>query len=427
MKTIRAPHSYSKYLPWLVWTIAALFYGYEFCLQASIGVMVPDLMRDFQVTAGALGMLSSLYFYAYAGMQIPAGLLFDYLGPRRLLSFAIITCSLGAFCFAMSHSFTIAAIGRMLIGLGSAFAALGCMTLAANWFAPRQFSILTGLLLTMGMSGAIMGGKPLAGLVLELGWRQTLLEFALLGIGLSLLLWLVVRDHPTQETLRRQAEPTLPLIPALLKVLKNKNNWMTSLYAGLMFAPTMAIADLWGVPFLMTQYSIGRPEAAELNSLIFLGWVVGSPLLGFISDHTGRRKPVLYTGSIFTLVCLSGLLYIPQSLFSAGILLFGFGFFSSGFLPAFSMMREHNPRHIRSTALGFMNCLNMIGGAILQQLIGYLLDLRWQGALVDGIRSYQTENYIYALSTVTAVVVIAIALLPFVKESYGRDIDEAGC
>src|SRR3954452_7317306 len=103
----------NKPQPWLIWGLASFFYFYENCLQVSPGVMVPELMRTFAVNAAALGNMAAFYFYAYAGMQIPVGVLTDRYGVRCLLSLAIAICALGSLIFGLAHSLTSAEIGRL--------------------------------------------------------------------------------------------------------------------------------------------------------------------------------------------------------------------------------------------------------------------------------------------------------------------------
>jgi MFS family permease len=407
-------------LPWLVWGLGVLFYFYEFLLQVSPSVMVNDLMRDFNVSATELGNLAAVYSYVYAGMQIPVGALLDRYGPRRLLTFAAFICAMGSFMFAKATTLGIVDLGRMLIGFGSAFAAISCLKLAANWFAFNRFALLTGLTVMVGMLGAINGQAPLAMLIEKFSWRQSMHLLAWLGIVLSLTLYLVVRDKPAGQP---SAETSLnfSLWQGLKYTLSNKQTWLTSIYGGLMFAPTTAFAGLWGVPFLTTAYGLSRPAAAGMTSLIFVGWVIGGPVWGWLSDRWQRRKLPLVIASIGTLLSLTPIIYLshlPLSVLNS--LLWGVGFFSGGFLPAFSIVKEINPLRYNATALGFMNTLNMLGGAMAQAIIGYVLDMTWHGKVSAGARLYQTNNFQAALLLLPLMLFLALVLLPFIKETHGK-------
>jgi predicted MFS family arabinose efflux permease len=181
-------------LPWLMWILATVFFCYGFSLQVSIGVIANDLMHDFSVNATALGSLAALYFYAYIAMQIPGGILIDYFGARYLLAGSVFICACGTILFATAHIFIVAILGRLLIGLGSSTAYVGCTYIAATRLPINRFSLLNGLVVTVGMLGAIGGQAPLAFLVAKLHWRLAMVLLAAFGLVIALLMWLVIRD-----------------------------------------------------------------------------------------------------------------------------------------------------------------------------------------------------------------------------------------
>lgn len=406
---------------WLVWGLTAIFYFYEFLLQVSPGVMSFDLMRDFHMDATQLGNVSAFYFYAYAPMQIPVGLLLDRFGPRRTLSIAVLFCAIGSMAFGTATHIAVAEFGRLLIGIGSAFAVIGCLKIAANWFPVRRFALITGLTLTIGMLGAIDGEAPLAMLVHAMGWRHTMILLGFIGILLSICLFAVIRDNPKNGTLTQTVEEQLSFTQAIKGVLTKGGNWITAIYGGLMFAPTSAFGALWGVSFLMNDLSISRSAAATLVATTFIGWVFGGPLFGWFSDRIGRRKPPLYISSIGATLFMCAVLYWPNvSTDTMGLFLFLFGFFTSGFLPAFSIIRESNPDNASATVLGFMNALNSVGGAIAQPMIGYLLDLNWHGHMMNAVRVYNIQDYRSALIALPICLGLSLVFLPFVKETFAK-------
>ncbi len=415
----------ANYRPWLIWGLAALFYFYEYFLQVSPNVMANDLMRAFHITGAQLGNLVAIYFYADASMQIPVGLLIDRFGPRKLLIFAVFLCVIGNLIFASANVLFQAEIGRLFIGLGSSFAVIGCFKLAANWFPVKRFTLLVGLTLTIGMSGAVFGQAPLALLVDDIGWRGSMYLLAVVGAALAIAMWIFVRDNPsTAKTSVHNATDLSAelhyLWDALKGILRRSQNWWTAIYGGLMFAPTSAFGALWGVSFLMSRYGLSRPSAADMISLLFIGWAIGSPTFGAYSDYVGKRKPPMMIGAIGALIAMIFILYIYLPAWSIYLTLFLFGFFSSGFLASFSIIRENNPGNANATAFGFMNTLNMVGGAVLQPLIGHLLDISWQHKTINGARLFSTHNYQMALTTLPACIAIAIVFWFFIKETFCR-------
>lgn len=422
-KTVR-----NKFLPWIVWGLGCVFYFYEFLLQVSPSVMGNELMRDFVITSQMLGLLSGMYYYAYFPMQLPVGVLMDTYGPRILLTFATAICALGTLIFAVTDNITIACIARLLIGFGSAFAAVGTMKLAANWFSPHRFAFLTGLMVTIGMLGAIFGEAPLAILIEIYGWRETLVILGLLGVLLAFLIFFVVRDVPSDslQAPDYSNDEGKHLWANLLVLLNNKQLRLIALYGGLMYMSTPVFCGLWGVPFLMLKLGISKPLAANYVSLVFVGWAVSGPLWGLFSNKIGLRKPSLYIASTGALITSLAFIYAPiASGLLMKILLFIFGIFSAAFLPAFAVATELCSRRFVATGLGFMNMINMVGIAIAQPLIGYILDLYWKGAVAqDGVRIYTIDAYHIALAILPLGIFISLLILPMLRETYCRNIHQ---
>jgi MFS family permease len=405
----------SSFKAWIIWALGALFYFYEFALQASPSVMVPELMRDLHVNATQLGNLSAFYFYAYAAMQIPVGLLLDRYGPRSLLTIASLICALGAFCFAQTTSLALAEAARFLMGIGSAFAFVSCMKLAALWFPQRRFALLAGLIITFGMLGAIGGQAPLALLIDAMGWRHSMLLLAVVGIVLSVLISSFVRNGPRFEEMRAKLGSSFSW-HGLRNILFNPQAWLMAIYGGLMFAPTPAFGELWGVPYMMSIYNVTKPVAAQVISLIFIGWAIGGPLFGWLSDHFGKRLPFMWIGVVGNIILMAGILFgSHDNLTRTAVLLFLFGIFSSAFLTVFSLLKETNPEHVTGTAVGFLNMLNTLGPALLQPVFGMMLDHSSTSKTIDGVRIYAASDYHFASFALMAVLGAALITICFIR------------
>lgn len=411
-------HSTSR--AWIIWLLGCIFYFYEFLLQVSPSVMGSNLMRDFNVTADGLGILSGVYFISYAGMQIPAGILLDRLGPHRLLTLSSAICAIASFIFGMTDHLLTAVVARFFIGLGSAFAFIGALKLVANWFPARRFALLTGLIITLGMLGAIGGEAPLAHLISYIGWRESMYALGITGLVISFAIFLVVKDTPKGRAISKETSFSV-LGKELLQVLKNKQLWLVALYGGLMYVPTPTLCGLWGVPFLKTGYHISETAAAGMISLILFGWAVGSPIWGGFSDRIARRLPPMVIGAVVAPLTLLIAIYYPfSSLFALQILLFAFGFFSSAFLPSFSIAREISKPDYCATGLGFMNMMNMIGVSVAQPLLGRTLDALWSGQMSHGIRVYALTDYKIAITLMITIMMVTLVLLPFIKDTYAK-------
>lgn len=415
----------SGFKPWLIWGLGCVFYFYECLLQVSPSVMSTELMRDFAVTSHTLGILSGIYFYSYAGMQLPCGVMTDYFGPRRLLTIATSVCAISTIAFGLTENFFMACVARLMIGFGSAFAVVGTLKLASNWFPANRFAFLTGMMVTLGMLGAIFGEAPLAVLIDHYGWRHSMLIMGTIGLIVAALIFIFTKDHGTHvyHHATEEVKEEGSLGQRLMILLRNKQLWLVALYGGLMYTATPVICGLWGVPFLMLSMHLPKAIAANYISLVLFGWAVAGPLWGIFSNRIGQRKPPLYIGCIGALLTLS--LVIFGSLHNkllVQFLLFAFGVFSAAFLPAFALAKELSNQKYVATALSFMNMMNMVGIAIVQPAVGFILDGLWSGQMADQVRIYSIANYQMALAVLPIGMLIALLLLPMIRETHCKAV-----
>ncbi len=415
--------------PWIVWGAAALFFFYEYLQRVAPSVMVPDLMRAFHIEGAAIGELGAFYYYAYAVLQIPVGVLADRYGPKRPLVMAALLCAGGSLLFAAAQSLGTAELGRLLIGAGSGFAFVCCLRLAANWFPESHFGLLVGLTNMLGMVGAISGEAPLAVMVHRFEWRGTFYFLAALAILLAVLILLIVRDHPGPKTrIQGFQEGNWPKLFSDLKVvLKNPHSWFNGIYAGCINAPLAAFGALWGVSFMSEVYGLHAEAAAASISILFVGCMLGSIFFGWISDFTGKRKPPMILSGLFSLAILLMILYIVNiPLFLANALLFALGFAAQGPVIAYAAGREVNPSAAAGISSGLINTLLIGLGAASQALVGWLLELHWTGSMKGNEPIYAAGDFRFAMSCLIVLLAIGIIAGFLIRETHCRQIDELG-
>jgi MFS family permease len=409
--------------PWIIWTISASFFFYKYLIQVSPSVMTFDLMQAFKINAASLGNLSAFYFYAYLVMQIPVGIMLDKYSPRLVTSGAILMCSISTFVFSQTNSLWLGCVSRALMGAGAAFAAVSCFKLASQWFTPKRFALVSGMFMTAAMLGAVGGQMPLSLLVQHVGWRIALEMISLMGIFLSITYFAIVRDKPTK--LAPSSKNNQKINHFLAQIVTNKQTWFLALYGGLAFAPVSVFGGLWGVPFLEVAYHLSRADAALAISCIFIGFAVGAPLLGWLSDYMGRRKPLLFLGTFSALCCLSLAVYSTMlTLPALSALLFCFGFGASGLFTSFAMIREIFPIVVAATVLGIMNTVNTLCEALYEPLVGAFLDRTWDGKVVNGTHQFSVQGYHTSLLLLPISLAVALILLFFVRETYCRTKEE---
>lgn len=399
---------------WVVWFIAALFYAVEFFQRVAPGVIAKPLLTYFHLHAETLGLIISLYYYAYAIAQIPVGIILDRFGSRIPLTLAAFSVSIGTLLFATTPSIYLLSIARIIIGIGSAFAFVGCLKVASDWFPKKRFSLIVGLTNTLGVIGALFGEEPLTKMVQHLGWHDSLIATALIGMLTSILIFTFVKNNPKtiQETKKKVA---INLKNSIYQIIKTPQSWLIAVYAGLMVAPIIAFAELWSIPFLESTHHFSANIAAQINAMIFIGIACGGPINGYIAGKFRCRKLLLVLGNILSLATLL-LIIFSQHLFniSPSLLYFIFGFFTSSMLLCFTINCEHHAQPISATVIAFTNMIIMIIGAMFQPVIGYILD---KFLISTNIASYTAPDFHIALSTLPLALVLNLILVQFIKTS----------
>jgi MFS family permease len=414
------------YRPWAVWSVGALFFCYAFFQRMVPSVTVADIMRDFGVGGAVLGNLAAFYFYAYAGLQIPVGVTIDRFGPRRVLAAAAILSGAGSLMFALAPTIDVAYMGRLLVGAGAGFALIGTLKLCAVWFPPERFALVTGLTTMLGAFGAINGQAPLAAAIEAVGWRTTMVVAALVAVAIGGLIWAVARDRRDDAPLHANAFDVRPSVfRGIGGLLATPANWVLPLIMGSMAVPMLAFAGLWGVPFMMEVYGLERPAAAAMTSIFLIGHAIGSVLMGWFSDRIRRRKPPMVIGTIVTTGATAALIFLPGLPLLAAQALLLTGGIASGATPVgFAFTREHNRAERAATAMGLVNLLNMGIAAVFQPLLGWLLDLNWDGRLIEGARIYSVATFRTAFLSMVVLGGIGIVAALLVRETHCRPLED---
>lgn len=398
---------------WFVWSLAALAFGYAFFQRVMPSVMVPDLMAEFAIGGAMLGTLSALYFYPYVLLQVPLGALLDRLGARLLLTGALSLAALGTMLFAIAQTLEAAYAGRVLIGIGSAVGFLGALSLAGTWFEPRRFAFLAGLIMFTGMMSGVLAQAPLALFVEKFGWRTSVWTLGGFGAVLALMIFVFVRDSPQPkgQEKERPVESWRSIWEGLLRAASSWTVWKIALVAAAMSGPMLALAALWGTPFMMSAYDLPRPQAAFFASLMLIGWAFGAPFAGWLSDRLGKRKQLIVGGVAVQTLALAPLALIPDlPLFLTVILLVIAGGFGGAMAVSFALVREVTPPQISGSVSGIVNGMTVASGAVLQPLVGVVLDLVWDGEMLNGSRFYQASDYRTAFLLVLASAALGFLL-----------------
>lgn len=414
-------------LAWATWGLLASLYFVGFFQRVAPAVMVDELMRDFGIAAAMLGNLSAIYFYTYAAMQIPSGLLADAVGPRRVATAAALAAGAGTVLFALADSLWLAYLGRGLIGASVAVAFVACMKLAGHWFPANRFATVTGVALLIGNLGGMLAGVPLAEAVAGFGWRPAMFASAGVTVLLAAAVWLWVRDDPGERGYASHAHPEsrsnggMSPLRSLKRVITEHDTWPLFFAGGLVAAPVLTFAGLWGVPYLVQAHGMERSHAATFTTTMLLGFAIGGPVLGALSDRIGRRKLPYLGAALANALSWAVFLFIADLPASVIYLLFAvIGFSAGSLIIGFAFAREVNHPGAAGTAGGVIN-MSVLGFAAIQQsALGWILDRNWHGIEVDGIRLYDAAAYHAAFLWLAISAAGAVVSVMLTRETHCR-------
>lgn len=367
-----------------IFWILAVGYVLVFFHRLCPAVVANDMMLDLGGGGTFIGFLSSAYFYPYALMQLPTGLLSDSWGPRKTITLFLSGACIGSVLLGLAPSPAWAVVGRILVGLGVSTLFVCTLKILAEWYSLREFVVMTGLLMAMGGVGSLAATSPMAMLSTWIGWRLSFVLIGLLTAVLMLLIWRIVRDRPADlglsspATQEPQDEPRLPLSAGVLQVLSRPAFWPLALWFFCTYGIFTSFAGLWGGPFLIQVYGVSKARAGGILSLVAVGMIVGGPLVGYLSARLFKgRKPMLVSVSLIMVGLTAPLTFATDGLNlpTIGALCFGFGIFAGSIIViGFATTKELFPVRIAGTALGLINLFPFAGGAFFQPFLGSILE-----------------------------------------------------
>ncbi len=391
-------------MPWLGWFVVCMAGLFQFLLQTSSSVMIPDLEKAFSLDSLGVSLLTSSFFYTYLICQIPAGLLIDRFKPRRTLFLCQLLLAFFCVLFANSTHVWTAVGSRILMGIVCAPTFITAFYLIARTLPEKYFTLVAGLTETMAMLGGVAGEALLARSVTAYGWRHTVLILAGVALCMSLLAWLTIRDDVRTEKSTQQSDASHQhVLRDLLSMLMMPQAWINGLFCGLLFGVIAAFGAFWGIPYLMQLYGISLGQAADISSMFFIGTAIGTPAIGWLSDRLGTRRLLMIGWTCVTIILFIVILYLPPASMTwmYGLMCI-LGLFSAVYLLPFAVIRDITPTHMRGTAMGYINmmCI-LIGSPLLQPLVGWLL---------------HSHSYQQALLVFPITLMIALGLAFFVRE-----------
>jgi sugar phosphate permease len=422
-------------LRWVIFSAFGAAYVLVFFNQMSVAVVANDIMQDLSCNATTIGAMASIYFYVYAAMQIPAGLLCDSVGSRKTVSFSLGIAAIGALVFGFAPTITVAMIGRGLVGLGVSAVFIAIMKIVAEWFALREFAKMQGIITALGGAGVLLGTFGLGWFSKIFGWR---IIFQTIGITTGLLvfaIWFLARNSPTEigwpsiaeiENFRTGYPPPqrlkpIPINQGIKLVIKEPGFYPLALWFFCNAGSFFAFGGLWAGPYFMDVYGLTKPQSGSILSMIACTMIVGSPLMAAVSDNIfqSRKKNL-----IFSTACLCGLFFFlwlnPSGLpipALYGIMIFFTAVSACTMVIAFTTLKELYPVQIAGTSVAIGNFFPFLGGALFMAILGNILDE--YGRTTDGAYPIEAYTMVFVFLAGSAVLQFICAL--FLKETFPKE------
>ncbi len=405
---------------WVIFTVLALQYLFVYFHRVCPAVVAQDLVETFSISATSLGILASGYFYPYALMQVPVGLLADSWGSRRTITFFSLLAAAGAIMFGLSPGFGFATASRIVVGLGLSGIFVPAMKTFAVWFRPQEYAKISGALMAVGGIGWLSASTPLALVAKNFGWRTGFIAIGVITVVFSVLTRFFVVDSPKEKgypdinpSLQQGGGQTRTGLSGNIRmVFSTPSFWPLALWCFCNGSILFSFNGLWAGPYLRDIYGLSKPAIGNLLSMVAIGMVIGSPALGYLSDNILKsRKKVMFGCSLVTAVEWAFFYAFYQSLsltvLTIFFLLIGVCI-GAAVIIVFTATKELFPVGMAGTSVACVNLFGFLGGVIYQPLIGHFMDTAGK---VDGRYLPQGYKTAFLLLFATSVVYALSALL----------------
>ncbi|MCH2148779.1 MAG: MFS transporter [Phycisphaerales bacterium] len=438
--TSRHELSQGRWYAWVFWGVVATFTVYEFFIRVTPNAILGQLQEDLNASPGSIASSMSVYLWVYAPMQLLVGVLFDRYGTKYIVSTAAVICGVGCIIFSQADGLVAAGVGRGFIGIGSAFAFVGAVYVATVWFRPHQLAMITGITVAAGMIGDSIGQVPITELVAISSWQQVVFVSGMIGLAIGFIMLVVIPKRPAwfkkqfeQEQLDQAKRPGLATCLAL--VLKNRRIWLIGAISAILYLPISILAALWGTTYLEKTMGIDAVSSSTLITALLIGFMIGCPVVGKLSDHFGNRTVPLILGAVGGFLAMGLFLLAPQmNMATMLVILFFMGLCTSTQSIAFAVAIEISPRSLAATAVGVCNFITMLAAAGLQNAIGWILNalIRDDGAATavkaEASHSYDhvtPADFTIAMLALPALFLVSIVLCLMLKRSNTRSVTDS--
>lgn len=397
-----------------MWFIATVFFAYQFILRIFPALIINDIMARFNITASQYGVLSAMYYAGYAGMQIPIAIFLDKYGPRITLFMCSALCALSSLAMLYSDSWIIVLIARFAVGIGSAAGFLGVSKIISLWFNPKIYGRMVGITFSLGLIGAVYGGRPVSIMISTMGWESVTFYIGMVGVAISVLVLLFIAKPKQFIEIDNDK-----ITHKLSSLLSNKTIIVLSLASLLLVGTLEGFADVWGVSYIEKAYNVDKITSATIISFIFVGMIIGAPVVAWVAEKFKAHHIIAALCGIV----MASILYIVLTFYrDISINVLYFLMILIGICCCYQVLVltigfTSVKSNLTGVTIAFLNCVNMIGGSIFHSIIGNALDSLWQGQIINNIRVYGIHEYNNALLVIPVAAMLGAAIFVVIRLS----------
>ncbi|HAG42925.1 MAG TPA: MFS transporter [Clostridium sp.] len=399
---------------WVVWGILVAVYLIVFFHRLSVGVIVGDLEKSFGMNASQIANLGSMYFYAYTIMQIPTGVLVDYLGPKKTVVYGSLIAAIGLIIFSLSTTIILAYFSRLLVGLGVSVVFLSILKIQANWFPAKDFASMSGLTSFIGSMGGLLAQAPLLALVGLIGWRSSFASMGIITIIFAVLVILFVKNTPIEEDQSKvnhqknnPSQSPQNILSQLLSVIKNPKIWSPALAFGTVNGAVMLFTGTFGVSYITSIYGVSKVIAANYISMALLASGVACLFVGKISDKLRKRKLPMVILAAIAAISWTTLVFANPPIWLMVILVILIGASGSIGVICWSVGKEVSDPTLSGMSMSIVNVCGFLFAAVLPVICGKFVDMN----ILAGLSSAIAYKKAFIVPVIASIIALVVALL----------------
>ncbi len=405
---------------WVVWGVGVFAYVVAVLHRTAFGVAGLNAADRFSVSPSLLSSFVVLQVVVYAGMQIPAGVLLDRVGSRKMIALGALLMTLAQVTLALTESLPLAVAARALVGVGDALTFISVLRLVPRWFGPRQVPIVSQLTGLLGQTGQLLSAVPFLILLNVSGWTVAFGSAASLGLVAFVLALTFVRDVPPGAEVTEHTTSMRETLATIGQVWKRPGTRLGFFsHMGTQFSIT-AFVLLWGIPYLTSAQGLSTSTAGVLLSVSVISAVASGVVLGILSGRYPMRRSWLVLAIMISNAVMWGIVLSlpgPAPLWLLLMLVVVISVGGPGSVIGFDYARTFNPSVNLGTAQGMVN----IGG-----FLASLLVIASIGGIIQALGGYTFETFRVAFLVQYPVWIIAITGVLLTRRKTRRQLAAEG-